>query len=141
MNNNIFKIIREANSSNQAFGLIETMVAIFIIAVVGLGMSHSLINSMQYSQKFRIREAAESMARSQLEIYSMKNPNSLLHDTNFDVTENNLTYPSLSNVYKFNRFTDVNLGAGNTIEVTVTVTCTHLLYPVTFEGAAIFAQW
>ena len=130
------------NSKNEiGFGLMETMVAIFIISIVGLGLTKTILSSMHNAKKFQVREAAESLVRSQLEIYSMKNPNALLHDTDYDLTETDLTYPSLSETYTFDRTTDITLGTSNTIDVEVTATCNHPLFPVTYSGTASFAQW
>ncbi len=123
--------------SPKAVGMIEALAVIVLVGVVGLGLTQNMNNHLRTGQRFRVREAAESLVRSQLEVYSMVNPNSLTTGT---ATSNNITYANLGSRYTFNRVTTI-VSNSTLISITVTVTSNHSLFPMTYTGTVDFAKW
>ncbi len=117
--------------------LIEVMVAMAILAIVGLGVAQSAIYGIKYQKSAEIGNVARNLAISKAERLSAIPLNTL--DNSYDSIESNLTAPGHTIIFRRTTDITVNADGSRSIDITVSTTNPVLLNVATYSTR--FAPW
>jgi Tfp pilus assembly protein PilV len=122
---------------DAGMGLLEILVAIFLIGIISLGIAANTISSTQIVKKTEINYAASNLALSKVELLAAMDTTSLTAANGS--TENNLTVPGTQLTFRRVTVVTVNADGSRTIEVTVTSNSTAV--PTTSHFKTTLALW
>lgn len=104
--------------TERGFSIVEVLVSISILAVVGLSIASSTINSYVFLKRSFRSSLASQLALDKLELLATVNPDTLTTANNS--TETNLKRDSVT----FTRTTTITVNADNSRTVSVSVSST-----------------
>lgn len=119
----------------NGFSLLEALVALTILATVGLSLSYSMITAIKTSRRAERNSVASQLAFRKMEELAQVNPNNLSN-------ANDLREPSLKvNGIAYTRVTDVtvNPDGSRTVDVTVSPKNDRYGSPVSYRSS--FFLW
>lgn len=119
----------------KGFSLIETLVALTILATVGLSLSYSMITAIRASRRAERNSVASQLAFRKMEELAQVNPNNLSNAN--DLTESALTVNGIA----YTRVTNVTVNADGSRTVDITASPKNDRYgsPVTYRSS--FFLW
>jgi len=119
----------------KGFSLVETLVALTILATVGLSLSYSMITAIRASRRAERNSVASQLAFRKMEELAQVNPNNLSNAN--DLRESALTVNGIA----YTRVTDVTVNADGSRTVDITVSPKNDRYgsPVTYRSS--FFLW
>lgn len=126
--------------SEHAFGLVELLFSIGLIAIIALGVGANIVTTFRSHKSVLVSEALGDLAVERIERYSSINPLEM-DNSSHDDNENNLKVPYISTI-EFTRVTDITVNADSSRSVSVTVTCNHPSYTnKTLTLETTFIRW
>lgn len=133
------KTILNGRSANiRGISLIETMVAIFLLAVMSLAVAQGSIAAQYFDKRMEITNIRRNLAISKTE--QLAGVHIAFLDSSYNSNETNITLPGHS--IKFSRVTTVVVNADQSRTITVTVNCDSARVcnqPLTYTTR--FAKW
>jgi prepilin-type N-terminal cleavage/methylation domain-containing protein len=127
--------MRRRTRSERGLSLVESLVAIVILAITGLSLAHTMISATRYTRRAERNSIATQLAFEKMEQLAARSP-ATLGDA-FDLTETALTVNRIA----YNRTTNVTVNAdgSRTVVVDVWPRDSSLGKRVTYQST--FARW
>ena len=125
------------NYDQRGFSMVEVLIGTFLLAVMGLALSNSLIYSIRSHKYVEIGNVAKNLAVSKTEELSGVRID-LLNDS-YDSTENNVAVSGHQITFKRVTNVTVNADGSRTIDVTVSSGSNTLLSSASYSTT--YAPW
>ena len=123
------------NQSGQT--LVMALVAVMLVAIVGLGLAKSLISSLHIMKHTEIHYAASNLASSQIELLAARDSSELTPSLNS--TESAVSFPG-TNV-TFTRTTTITTNADDTRTINVVVQSNNEGVPTSVSFTTSLSVW
>ena len=124
--------------NNKGSSVVEVLVSISILAVIGLGVSMTVITSASTHKHITVNTVASQLAISKAEELAAINAQALTHATHSN-TESSISVTGLDNV-TFTREVTVTEGTDSVL-VEVDVTSNHGSFPNTVNHTVTYPYW